>query len=74
MAAKMLKLNVEQTAWAMSLAASQATGIARQTGSGAHLIEAGFVGRDGICAAMLAKIGYTGSPTILEGRGGWMDL
>jgi 2-methylcitrate dehydratase PrpD len=74
MAAKMLKLNVDQTAWAISLAASQAAGIARQTGTGAHLIEAGFNGRDGICSAKLAKLGYTGSPTILEGRGGYMDL
>ncbi len=74
MAAKLLKLNVEQTAWAMSLAASQAAGIARQTGTGAHLIEAGFNGRDGICSAKLAKLGYTGSTTILEGRGGYMDL
>ena len=69
-----MKLNVEQIAWAMSLAASQATGIARQTGYGAHLIEAGFAGKNGICAAMLAKIGYTGNPGILEGHAGWMDL
>jgi 2-methylcitrate dehydratase PrpD len=74
MAAKMLKLNVEQTACAISLAASQAAGIARQTGTGAHLIEAGFNGRNGICAAKLAKVGYTGSQTILEGRAGYMDL
>jgi len=74
MAAKMLKLDVEQTACAISLAASQAAGIARQTGTGAHLIEAGFNGRNGICAAKLAKVGYTGSQTILEGRGGYMDL
>lgn len=74
MAAKMLKLNIEQTAWAISLAASQAAGIARQTGTGAHLIEAGFNGRNGVAAAKLAKAGYTGSQTILEGRGGFMDL
>ena len=74
MAAKMLRLNVEETTWALSLAASQATGIARQTGTGAHLIEAGFAGRNGICSAMLAKLGFTGSPTILEGRAGFMDL
>lgn len=74
MASKLLKLDVDRTAMALSLAASQATGIARQTGTGAHLIEAGFAGRDGICAATLAKLGFTGSPTILEGRGGFMDL
>lgn len=74
MAAKMLKLSVEETIWALSLAASQATGIARQTGSGAHLVEAGFAGRNGICSAMLAKLGFTGEPTILEGNSGFMDL
>lgn len=74
MAAKMLKLNVEQTASALSLGASQAQGLARQTGTGAHLIEAGFDGRNGICAAKLAKAGYTGNPTILEGMGGFVEL
>ena len=73
-AAKLLKLDVEQTTHALSLAASQANGIARQTGAGAHLIEAGFAGRNGICAATLAKLGFTGNPTILEGVGGFMDL
>ena len=70
MAAKMLQLDVEQTASAMSLAASQAAGMARQTGTGAHLIESGFAGRNGICAATLAKRGYTGNRTIFEGPAG----
>ena len=74
MAAKLLKLNAEQTASAMSLAASQAAGMARQTGTGAHLIESGFAGRNGVLAALLAKRGYTGNPTIFEGRAGHMDL
>ena len=74
MAAKLLKLSVEETTWALSLAASQANGIARQTGTGAHLIEAGFAGRNGICAAVLARLGFTGNPTVLEGCGGFMDL
>jgi len=74
MAAKLMKLTVEQTTHALSLAASQANGIARQTGAGAHLIEAGFAGRNGIAAATLARLGFTGNPTILEGRGGFMDL
>jgi 2-methylcitrate dehydratase PrpD len=74
MAAKLMKLNVDETTNALSLAASQANGIARQTGTGAHLIEAGFAGRNGICAATLAKLGFTGNPTILEGQGGFMDL
>ncbi|UCG54284.1 MAG: MmgE/PrpD family protein, partial [Dehalococcoidia bacterium] len=74
MASKLLQLSAEETTWALSLAASQANGIARQTGTGAHLIEAGFAGRNGICSAILAKLGFTGNTTILEGRGGFMDL
>lgn len=74
MAAKLLKLDVEKTTHALSIAASQANGIARQTGAGAHLIESGFSGRNGICSAMLARLGFTGNPTILEGRAGFMDL
>jgi len=74
MAAKLMNLNVEDIVNALSIASSQAQGIARQTGTGAHLIEAGFTGRNGLCAATLAKLGYTGNPTILEGRGGFLDL
>lgn len=74
MASKMLKLSEEQTVMALSLAASQSGGIARQTGTGAHLFESGAAGRNGICAAELAKRGLTGNPTILEGRGGLMEL
>jgi 2-methylcitrate dehydratase PrpD len=74
MAAKLMKLTVEETTHALSLAASQAQGIARQTGTGAHLIEAGFAGRNGICAASLARLGYTGNPGVMEGKGGFMDL
>ena len=73
-AAKMLRLNVEETTMALSLAASLASGIARQTGTGAHLFEAGVAARNGICAATLAKYGFTGNPTILEGPSGLCDL
>lgn len=73
-ASKMLRLNVEQTSSAISLAASQVAGIDRQAGSGAHVVEAGFTGRNGICAAELAALGYTGQPDILEGKLGFGDL
>ncbi len=73
-AAKMLRLNVDETVMALSLAASQAGGIARQTGTGAHLFEAGAAARNGICAAYLAKCGFTGNPAILEGPSGLCEL
>jgi len=72
--AKLLGLSVEQTAHALSLAASQAAGLRGQTGTGAHAIEAGLAARNGVCAAELAALGFTGSTTIIEGRDGFGDV
>jgi 2-methylcitrate dehydratase PrpD len=73
-AAKLLRLNTKQTAYALSFGVSQAAGIKRQNGTGAHLIEAGFSGRNGVCAAELASLGYTANTTVLEGKYGFGDL
>jgi 2-methylcitrate dehydratase len=73
-AAKLLGLDVERTAWALSLAASQGCGLTRQTGTGAHFIEMGVAGRDGLAAALWAAEGLTGSTTIFEGPKGFLDL
>lgn len=73
-AAKLFKLNLEQTVHALSIGASQGTGIVRQAGMGAHTFEAGFAARNGIAAAKLARLGLSGSETILEGAGGMTDL
>jgi 2-methylcitrate dehydratase PrpD len=72
-AAKMMGLSLEQIWNAIAIAASFAAGLNRQTGSGAHVIEAGFAGRNGIMAATLAGKGLTGNPTIMEGRAGFWD-
>ena len=72
-AAKLLGLGAGQTRNALSLAASMSAGLIRQTGSGAHVIEAGLAGRNGIMAAKLAQRGLTGNPTILEGKSGYWD-
>lgn len=65
-AAKMLKLGVHETTMALSIAASQSSGLLRQCGTGGHLYESGLCGRNGMSAAMLAKLGLTGQPDILE--------
>jgi 2-methylcitrate dehydratase PrpD len=72
-AAKMMALSFEETWNAIAIAASFAAGLNRQTGSGAHVIEAGMAGRNGIMAALLARRGLTGNPAILEGRAGLWD-
>ncbi len=73
-AARLFKLDREQTLNAISIGASQGTGLVKQAGMGAHTFEAGFAARNGICAATLAKLGLDGAPGILEGVGGMADL
>jgi|694.fasta_scaffold130757_1 2-methylcitrate dehydratase PrpD len=72
-AAKLLALSADQTLNAIAIAASLGAGLNRQTGSGAHVVEAGFAGRNGVMAARLAARGLTGNPTILEGYAGFWD-
>jgi 2-methylcitrate dehydratase PrpD len=73
MAAKALKLGVNETIMALSLAASAACGLQKQTSTGAHVYEAGLVGMNGIMAAKLAKQGLTGRKDIFEIEGGFCD-
>jgi 2-methylcitrate dehydratase PrpD len=73
-AARLFGHDLKQTICAMSLGASQGTGLVRQSGTGAHTFEAGFAARNGITAAILAGYGLDGSPTVLEGPGGMCDL
>ena len=72
-AAKMLKLDINKTVHAVSISASHASGLLKQTGAGIHLYEAGKSSKDGISSAMLAKHGLTGLPTIIEMPMGFMD-
>ncbi|MGE0232637.1 MAG: MmgE/PrpD family protein [Flavobacteriaceae bacterium] len=72
-AAKLMGLNVERTQAALTLAASVGGGLVRQTGSSAHVVEAGFAARDGIMAAELARRGLGGNPTIMDGKAGYFD-
>jgi 2-methylcitrate dehydratase PrpD len=72
-AAKLMKLDEAQTRDAITLATSVGGGLVRQTGSAAHVVEAGFAGRDGIMAASLAARGLGGNPTIMDGKAGYYD-
>jgi 2-methylcitrate dehydratase PrpD len=72
--AKMLKLGVEKTTMAVSIAASHTHwAVLSQTGTGAHLYEAGLAGRNGIVSAILAKHGLMGQPDILEIPRGYLE-
>lgn len=65
-AARLLRLPVEQTQNALSIAASHASGFMGQLGSDAHFIQTGAIQWAGVLSAFLAKEGCTGQPDILH--------
>ncbi|MFH1604674.1 MAG: MmgE/PrpD family protein [Pseudomonadota bacterium] len=71
-ASRLLGLNQEQTAMAISLAASNASGLRENFGTMTKPFHAGNASRGGVTAAMLVKRGYTAATTGLEGRFGFM--
>jgi 2-methylcitrate dehydratase PrpD len=64
--ARLLHLDAQATANAMSIALSQSCGLGYQTGFDAHKLEAGHSCRAGTTAALLARDGATGAPNFLE--------
>ncbi|MBF6570116.1 MAG: MmgE/PrpD family protein [Candidatus Binataceae bacterium] len=72
--AKLLKLDERATTNALSIAASQGSGLGYQTGSMAHIVEMGFAARNGLTAALLAADGFTGQPDILEAPRGLFNI
>lgn len=72
--ARMLRLDTSATVNALSIAASQASGLGYQTGSMAHIAEMGFAARNGLAAALLAADGFTGQPDILETPRGLLNI
>ena len=71
-AARLLRLNPEQTAMAISLGASQAAGLRQNFGTMTKPYHAGAACRAGVNAAKLVQAGFTASDDALEGRFGFM--
>ena len=71
-ASRLLGLDKEQTAMAISLAGSHACGLRENFGTMTKPFHAGNASRGGVTAAMLVKRGYTAATTGLEGRFGFM--
>jgi 2-methylcitrate dehydratase PrpD len=70
-AAKLLRLNAEQTRMALGLAGSQAAGVSQNFGTMTKPFHVGNASRIGIVSASLAKSGFTATRDILEGSLGF---
>ena len=71
-ASRILKLDRDQTAMAISLAASQAAGLRQNFGTMTKPFHAGAACRTGVTAAQLVAAGFTASLDAIEGRFGFL--
>lgn len=74
-ACKALNLDKKQTINALGLAGTQASGLleSNHTGSMGKHLHAGKAAQSGVLSAFLAKEGFTGAPTIIEGEEGFLS-
>jgi len=71
--ARLLGLNIDQTAMALGIAASQPVGVREQFGSMTKPFHPGGAARAGLMSALLAQQGFTASPRALEAPRGMMQ-
>ena len=71
-ASKIMALDPEQVAMAISLAASQASGLRQNFGTMTKPFHAGDAARAGVVSAKLVRDGFTASQDALEGRFGFI--
>lgn len=72
-ASKLLKLNVEKITNALGMAGAQASGLMEMYGpSMQKRFNPGPTARNGVTAALMAQIGFTGADTIFEGERGFL--
>ena len=71
--ARLLKLDVQKTAMALGIAASQPVGMREQFGTMTKPFHPGAAARAGLMSALLASQGYTASPRALEAPRGMMQ-
>lgn len=70
---RLLGLNVEQTAMALGIAASQPIGMREQFGTMTKPFHPGAAARAGLTSALMAKHGFTASPKALEAPRGFIQ-
>jgi len=72
-AAKILKLNADKITNALGMAGAQASGLMEMYGpSMQKRFNPGPTARNGVTAALMAQIGFTGADTIFEGERGFL--
>ena len=71
--ARLLGLDVEHTAAALGIAATQAAGLKSQFGTMCKPLHAGHAAATGVEAAQLAARGFTSRPDVLEAHQGFMS-
>jgi len=72
--AHLLKLSVEQTATALSIAASLAAGVKSNFGTMTKPLHVGHCARSGLFAALLARDGFTAGATAFEHKQGYFEV
>ena len=70
-AARILKLDIDQTEVAMGIAGTQAAGLKSMFGSMCKPFHAGKAAQNGVTAARLAAAGFTSAPDVLACRDGF---
>ncbi len=73
-AAKLLGLNTQQSAWALGLAATQASGLREMMGGMGKSYNLGHAARGGLLAALLAERNFTSSERGLEAPRGFAQV
>lgn len=69
---RLLRLDAAQMAMAIGIAASSASGLRANSGTMTKPFHAGQANRNGLQAALLAQVGMTANPAVLEHRFGFM--
>ena len=71
-AARLLSLDADGAARALSIAASEASGLKENFGTMTKALHAGLAARNGVLAALLARAGLTASTAALDGPQGFL--
>lgn len=70
---KLLGLDVDGLCNALGIAGAEASGMRVAMGTMSKAYGAGRAARDGVTAALLASLGYTGPADVIEGRDGFLQ-